>query len=314
MDTLYIVVPCYNEQEVLAETAARLAAKLNSLTGAGVISTASRILLVDDGSRDRTWTLIAELCRADDRFAGVKLSRNTGHQNALLAGLTVAKEHCDMAISMDADLQDDIDAVDRFVDCYRRGFEVVCGVRSSRKKDTAFKRGTALGFYRLMKALGVEILYNHADYRLLSRRALEALCAFGEANLFLRGIVPLLGFSSCTVEYERGERFAGESKYPLQKMLAFALDGITAFSVKPLRLILWAGALVFAVSALLLAGMGISALSGAAVGSAPLICATVWMACGTQLLGLGVVGEYVGRTYRETKGRPRFIIDRIELR
>ncbi len=310
IDILYIVVPCYNEEEVLPETSKRLLQKLTALTEQGLVSVESRIVFVDDGSRDRTWSMIADLSREDAHFAGVKLSRNMGHQNALLAGLSIAKEHCDMAISMDADLQDDIDAIDRFVEGYMQGCDVVYGVRSSREKDTAFKRGTAQGFYRFMKALGVEIVHNHADYRLMSRRALEALCSFEEANLFLRGIVPLIGFKSSTVEYERGERFAGSSKYPLKKMITFAIDGITAFSIKPLRLVTWAGVVILALSIL---AMMIMALVGV-TGTLQYLIASVWTVCGIQLLGLGIVGEYVGRVYKETKHRPRFIIDKVELR
>ena len=233
--TLYLVIPCYNEEAVLPETSRRLAEKLTALTAAGKISADSRVLFVDDGSKDRTWALISECHRADRRFGGVKLSRNRGHQNALLAGLMTAKERCDAAISLDADLQDDLDAIDRMVDAFHEGYDIVYGVRSSRETDTFFKRTTAQGFYKFMKLMGVDIVYNHADFRLMSRRALEGLSGYEEVNLFLRGIVPLIGYPSTTVEYERHERFAGESKYPLKKMLAFAFDGITSFSVKPIR-------------------------------------------------------------------------------
>ena len=251
-DILYIVVPCYNEEEVLPETSRRLRAKLEGLMAAGKISERSRVLFVNDGSRDRTWELITRLHGECPLFCGADLSRNRGHQNALLAGLMTAKERCDMAISMDADLQDDIDAVDAMVEQYYAGCDVVYGVRSSRKKDTFFKRFTAEGFYRVMNFMGAETVFNHADYRLMSRRALEGLAQFREVNLFLRGIVPMIGYRTGTVEYERGERFAGESKYPLKKMLSFAMEGITSLSVKPIRYITGLGFLIFAVSILML--------------------------------------------------------------
>ena len=251
-NTLYIVVPCYNEEAVLPETARRLSEKLEQLISGGSVSGESRILFVDDGSRDRTWELIEGLAAGDSRFGGVKLSRNRGHQNALLAGLMTARAHCDMAVSMDADLQDDINAIDQMTADYLAGSDIVYGVRSSRRTDTFFKRTTAQGYYRFMKLLGVELVYNHADFRLMSRRALDALAEFREVNLFLRGVVPLVGYRCSFVEYERGERFAGESKYPLKKMLAFAFDGITSFSVKPIRLITLLGMLIFAASILML--------------------------------------------------------------
>ncbi|MEG2251862.1 MAG: glycosyltransferase family 2 protein, partial [Clostridia bacterium] len=247
-DKLMVVIPCYNEEEVLPETSRRLTLKMASLIERGMISPESRVLLVDDGSKDQTWEQIAHLHEENALFEGVKLSRNRGHQNALLAGLMTARDHCDISISMDADLQDDMDAMDRFIEEYRKGCEIVYGVRNKRETDTAFKRQTALMFYRLMKGLGVDITYNHADYRLMSNRALNALHSFGEVNLFLRGIAPLVGFQSGTVTYDRSERFAGESKYPFKKMLAFAIDGITSFSVKPLQLITTAGVVIFLVS------------------------------------------------------------------
>ena len=252
-DILYIVVACYNEEEVLPETSRRLRAKLEGLMAAGKISERSRVLFVNDGSRDRTWELITRLHGGCPLFCGADLSRNRGHQNALLAGLMTAKERCDMAISMDADLQDDIDAVDAMVEQYYAGCDVVYGVRSSRKKDTFFKRFTAEGFYRVMNFMGAETVFNHADYRLMSRRALEGLAQFREVNLFLRGIVPMIGYRTGTVEYERGERFAGESKYPLKKMLSFALEGITSPSTRPIRYITILGFLVFLANTLMLA-------------------------------------------------------------
>ncbi|MCI5563632.1 MAG: glycosyltransferase family 2 protein [Intestinimonas massiliensis] len=310
-DTLYIVVPCYNEEEVLPETARRLRAKLEALTAAGRISDQSRVLFVNDGSRDHTWAVISDLHRQCPRFSGADLSRNRGHQNALLAGLMTAKDRADMVISMDADLQDDIDAVDAMVDKYYEGCDVVYGVRSSRKSDSFFKRFTAEGFYRVMNALGAETVFNHADYRLLSRRALEGLAAFKEVNLFLRGIVPLVGYPSAAVEYERGERFAGESKYPLKKMLSFAMEGITSLSVKPIRYITALGFLIFFISILMLIYSIVRWAHGETVlGWASVIC-SVWAIGGLILLSLGVIGEYIGKIYLETKGRPRFLIREV---
>ncbi len=308
---LYIVVPCYNEEAVLPETAKRLRAKLESLIAAGQISPESRVLFVNDGSKDKTWALIEELHGACPLFSGVDLSRNRGHQNALLAGLMTARERCDLAISMDADLQDDVDAVDAMVEKYHAGCDIVYGVRSSRKKDSFFKRFTAEGFYRLMNALGAETVFNHADYRLMSRAALDGLSEFKEVNLFLRGIVPLIGFTTATVEYERGERFAGESKYPLKKMVAFALEGITSLSTKPIRLITGLGFLVFLVSLIMLVVFIVQWALGMTVqGWASVVC-SVWAIGGLILLALGIVGEYVGKIYLETKARPRFLIRQV---
>ena len=310
-NTLYIVVPCYKEEEVLPETSKRLKAKLQALMAQGKISEASRIMFVNDGSKDRTWEIICELHEADPIFSGVNLSRNRGHQNALLAGLMTAVQHADMLISMDADLQDDIDAVDAMVDAYHDGCDVVYGVRSSRKTDSFFKRFTAEGFYKLMKALGVDIVFNHADYRLMSKRAVEGLAEFEEVNLFLRGIVPQIGYKWTTVEYERAKRFAGESKYPLKKMLSFAFDGITSFSVKPMRMILVLGALIFFLSILALIWALIARFTGHSVGGWASLMCSIWMIGGIQLLCLGVIGEYIGKIYKETKKRPRFIIERV---
>lgn len=310
-DVLYIVVPCYNEEEVLPETSRRLKEKMEALVAAGTISGGSRILFVNDGSRDRTWEIISALHAADPVFSGVDLTRNRGHQNALLAGLMTAKDRCDMAISMDADLQDDVDAVDKMIEEYYAGCDIVYGVRSSRKKDTFFKRFTAEGFYRVMNLLGAETVFNHADYRLMSRRALEGLSQFKEANLFLRGMVPMIGYRSGTVEYERGERFAGESKYPLKKMLAFAMEGITSLSVKPLRMITGLGALIFLIAAVMLAySVYRWAVGDTVLGWASLMC-SVWAIGGLILLSLGVIGEYIGKIYLETKGRPRFLIREV---
>ena len=310
-NTLYVVVPCYKEEEVLPETSKRLKAKLETLIAQGKISPRSRILFVNDGSKDRTWPIIEELHAQDRIFSGVNLSRNRGHQNALLAGLMTAVQYADMMVSMDADLQDDIDAMDRMIDAYHEGCDVVYGVRSSRKTDSFFKRFTAESFYKLMKAMGVDIVFNHADYRLMSRRAVEGLSQFKEVNLFLRGIVPQIGYSWTTVEYERAKRFAGESKYPLKKMLSFAFDGITSFSVKPLRLILFLGAVIFALSLVMLLWTLIRWIAGATVsGWASLMC-SIWMIGGIQLLALGVIGEYMGKVYSEAKARPRFIIESV---
>lgn len=308
---LFIVVPCYNEEEVLPETSKRLKAKLESLMDKGEISRKSRVMFVNDGSKDRTWEIIDELHSSDPIFSGVNLSRNRGHQNALLAGLMTAKDRCDAAISMDADLQDDIDAVDAMVDKFLAGCEIVYGVRSSRKKDTFFKRFTAEVFYRLMNAMGAETVFNHADYRLMSRRALEGLAEFKEVNLFLRGIVPMIGYTTGTVEYERGERYAGESKYPLKKMLAFALEGITSLSTKPIRYITALGILIFLVSIIMLIVFIVQWAMGMTVaGWASVIC-SVWAIGGLILLALGVIGEYIGKIYLETKERPRFLISEV---
>lgn len=310
-DVLYVVVPCYNEEEVLPETSRRLKEKLRSLIAAEKISSRSRILFVNDGSKDRTWELICKLHKEDAVFSGLDLTRNRGHQNALLAGLMFAKEKCDMAISMDADLQDDVDAVDQMVEEYCAGCDIVYGVRSSRKKDSFFKRFTAEGFYRVMNFLGAETVFNHADYRLMSRRVLEGLSQFQEVNLFLRGIVPMIGYRSGTVEYERGERFAGESKYPLKKMLAFAMEGITSLSVKPIRYITLLGFLIFLVSIIMLITFVVKwALHMTVVGWASVIC-SVWAIGGLILLSLGVIGEYIGKIYLETKARPRFLIREV---
>ena len=307
---LMVVIPCYNEEEVLPETSRRLVEKMNSLVQKGLAAPDSRVLLVNDGSRDRTWEIICRLHQENPLFEGVNLSRNRGHQNALLAGLMTARGRCDMCISMDADLQDDMDAMDRFLEKYEEGCDIVYGVRNRRDTDTFFKRETALMFYRLMKGLGVDITYNHADYRLMSNRALEALAQYDEVNLFLRGLAPLVGFQSDVVTYDRAERFAGESKYPFKKMLAFAIDGITSFSVKPLRLITGVGVGVFVVSLLMLLYALISWITGNTVDGWTSTLASIWMIGGIQLLCLGVIGEYVGKIYNETKRRPRFIIER----
>lgn len=305
---LYIVIPCYNEEAVLPLTSGMFLKKIKDLAAAGKISDKSRILFVNDGSKDKTWDIIRSLAEADEHYRGVCLSRNRGHQNALLAGLMTAKDLADVTISIDCDGQDDINAMDAMIDEYLAGMDVVYGVRSKRETDTWFKRTTAEGFYKVMKALGADVVFNHADYRLLSKRALEGLAEFREVNLFLRGLVPLVGYRCSSVYYERAERIAGKSHYPLKKMLAFAFDGITSLSVKPLRLITLAGMLVSAVSFIAIIVTLITKLVGFTVtGWTSMICAIYFLG-GVQLLGIGIIGEYVGKIYNETKARPRFII------
>lgn len=306
---LYMVIPCYNEQEVLPETSKRLKEKLLTLVRAGKIDPESRIIFVNDGSKDRTWEIIRRLHEEDPVFGGVNLSRNRGHQNALLAGLMTVKDHADMAISMDADLQDDINAIDEMVEKYLNGTDIVYGVRSSRAKDTFFKKATAEGFYKLMNTMGVNTVFNHADYRLMSKRALEGLAEFREVNLFLRGIVPMIGYSTDVVYYERGERFAGESKYPLGKMLSFAIEGITSLSTKPIRMITFLGFFIFLVSIGILIYSLVRHFMGATIVGWTTLMVSVWAIGGLILLSLGVVGEYIGKIYLETKARPRFLIE-----
>ncbi len=307
-DILYLVIPCYNEEEVLHETAKRLIKKITTLMKNETISKDSKILFVNDGSKDKTWNIIEELHNQNNIFSGVNLSRNKGHQNALLAGLMTAKELADMTISLDADLQDDVDVIDKFLEQYYAGSDIVYGVRSSRATDTFFKRTTALAFYKLMNKLGVDSVYNHADYRLMSQRALEGLGEFKEVHLFLRGIVPLIGYKSSIVEYERHERFAGESKYPLKKMLAFALDGITSLSIKPIRIITLLGFLIVLFSFIALSYSFIVKFFGETVPGWTSLALSIWLLGGIQLLSLGVIGEYIGKIYNETKQRPRYII------
>lgn len=309
-DILYIVVPCYNEEEVLPETAGRLKAKLLSLIESEKIDNKSRIMFVNDGSKDKTWQIIEELHKNDKIFTGINLSRNRGHQNALLAGLMTAKEKADAVVSMDADLQDDINAVDEMIADYYNGSDIVYGVRSERKTDSFFKKATAEGFYRIMNFLGAETVFNHADYRLMSKRAIEALSSFKEKNLFLRGMVPLIGFKSSTVYYERAERFAGESKYPFKKMLSFALEGITSLSSKPIRYITIIGFLIFIVSLIMIAYFIYRWAIGATVLGWPSVICSVWAIGGLIMLSLGVIGEYIGKIYLETKDRPSFIIEK----
>lgn len=307
---LTIVVPCYNEEEVLPETASRLTALTKQMIQDQMISPESNILFVDDGSKDKTWTLIEQLSQSNSMIHGLKLARNAGHQNALMAGLTVAVETADLLVSIDADLQDDCNCIRSFVEEYHKGFDVVYGVRSNRDSDTFFKRNTALGFYKLMKSLGVDMVYNHADFRLMSKRAVEALCQFDEVNLFLRGLVPLVGFSSTHVSYVRAERFAGTSKYPFKKMLKFALEGITSFSVKPLRLITSLGCTISVISILAAIYALISKLSGDTVQGWTSLILSIWFLGGLQLIGMGILGEYIGKLYQEVKHRPKFIIEK----
>lgn len=306
---LYIVIPCYNEQEALPITAKRLTELTDDMLAKNLIDPASRIVLVDDGSRDETWRVIRELHAADKRFEGVKLAHNAGHMNALWAGMTLSAEKCDCVITIDADLQDDVNAMYGFLEEYAKGADVVSGVRSSRKKDTFFKRTTAQGFYKMMNKLGVEMVYNHADYRLLSRRALEALLSFGEVNMFLRGMVPMLGFKNAQVYYERGERVAGESKYPLKKMVAFALEGITSLSNKPIRYVLLLGALCALLGVVMAVYVIISLIRGHAAAGWASTMMSIWLLGGLQLMALGLIGEYVGKIYMETKRRPKFILE-----
>ena len=308
---LYLVIPCYNEQEVLPETSRRLKEKMESLMDRTMISSDSKIMFVNDGSKDRTWEMIEELHDQDPLYQGVKLSRNRGHQNALLGGLMTAKEYADMVISLDADLQDDIDVIDQFVEKYYEGCDIVYGVRSARTTDTFFKRFTAEGFYKIINLMGGEVVFNHADYRLMSKRALNELANYKEVNLFLRGIVPMIGFKTDVVTYERHERLAGESKYPLKKMLALAVDGITSLSIKPIRFIVFLGFMIFMCSILMLIYSLVQHFLGnTSIGWTSLIV-SIWAIGGLQLLAIGVIGEYIGKIYLETKERPRYIIEKV---
>jgi glycosyltransferase involved in cell wall biosynthesis len=308
LPVLWIVIPCYNEQEVLPITAPMFLEKIIELEQEGLISSESRILFVNDGSKDKTWEIIQSLSKEDPRFLGIAQSRNRGHQNAVLAGLMEAKEYCDITISIDCDGQDDINAMDRMVDEYLDGCEVVYGVRSKRDTDTFFKRFTAEGFYKLLAWMGVEVVFNHADYRLISSRVLQEFANYKEVNLYLRGMVPLVGFKSTSVYYERHERLAGESHYPLKKMLALAFDGITSLSVKPIRMVFFAGLFIMLLSFIGIIWAVIAAFMGKSVaGWASLACIVSFMG-GVQALFLGVIGEYIGKIYLEVKGRPRYII------
>lgn len=310
---LFIVVPCYNEEEALPETARRLTEYLDQLTEEKKIAPESRIVFVDDGSRDATWSLIASLNEENSRVEGIKLAHNAGHQNALWGGMMAVRGRCDALVSIDADLQDDIHAIEGFLAEYHNGCDVVYGVREKRDTDTFFKRFTAQGFYQLLGKMGVETVYNHADYRLLSRRALDALAEFGEVNLYLRGMVPLLGFKTAQVGYARSERLAGESKYPLKKMLALAWEGITSFSTKPIHMVLLAGILFALLGVVMALYALISLIAGHVVAGWTSIMISIWIIGGVQLIALGLIGEYVGKVYTEVKRRPRYIIEK-ELR
>ncbi len=305
---LYVVIPCYNEEEVLKETTKRLKEKMINLIKSKKISKKSKVMYVNDGSKDKTWSMIKEINKKEPLFTGVTLSRNRGHQNALLGGLMTAKNYADVVISMDADLQDDINAIDEMLEKYKDGCDIVYGVRSARKTDTFFKRFTAEGFYKFMKTLGVDVVYNHADYRLTSKRVLEEFSNFKEVNLFLRGMFPLVGYKSDVVYYERSERFAGESKYPLKKMLNFAWDGITSFSVKPLRMICSVGFIILLISIAIMIYSIIRKLTGNTVDGWTFLSISIWFIGGLQMISIGIIGEYIGKMYNETKQRPRFII------
>jgi len=305
---LFIVIPCYNEQEVLPITAPMFLEKINTLAAAGKISEDSRVMFVNDGSKDNTWNIIEELAKSDEHYIGISQSRNRGHQAAVLAGLMEAKEMCDITISIDCDGQDDINAMDGMVDAYHEGCEVVYGVRSSRETDTFFKRFTAEGFYKLLAAMGVEVIFNHADYRLISSKVLKEFANYKEVNLYLRGMIPLVGFKSTSVTYSRAERIAGESHYPLKKMLALAIDGITSLSVKPLRMITGFGVFVAMISFLGVIWAVVTALMGNAVSGWASMTSIICFVSGVQLICLGIIGEYIGKIYMETKQRPRYII------
>jgi len=309
MKNIWLVIPCYNEEEVLLETSKQLKAIMERMIASKKISEESRIVFVNDGSKDKTWEIIKRLHEEDRLFAGINLSKNRGHQNALLAGLLTTKDYADAVISLDADLQDDVNVIEHFINEFENGYDVVYGVRSSRKSDTFFKKFTAEGFYKVMQLLGVNIVFNHADYRLMSRRALDGLSEFEERNLFLRGIIPLIGYPSTTVEYERHERFAGESKYPLKKMLSFAFNGITSFSIKPIRMILNTGVLMFLISIVIMIWSVVDKYRGNTVPGWTSLMVSIWMIGGIQLISIGFVGEYIGKIYEETKKRPRFIIE-----
>ena len=307
---LYLVIPCYNEEEVLADTAGKLDKKMKELMAEGLIDVKSRIIFVNDGSMDLTWKIIEDLHNKDTLFGGINLTRNRGHQNALLAGLMTVKDDADIVISLDADLQDDINVFEEMLRKNNEGYDVVYGVRNDRKKDSFFKRHTAQMFYNLTNKLGGDLIYNHADFRLMSRRALEGLAQFEEVNLFLRGIVPLIGYPSTIVEYERKERLAGKSKYPLKKMMSFAIEGITSLSIKPMRFVTGMGIFVFLVSIAMMIYAFVSYFTGRVVAGWTSILISVWAIGGMVLLGLGIVGSYIGKIYLETKKRPRYIVEK----
>lgn len=309
MTKLYLAIPCYNEEEVLRDSAGKLLNKYNSLMEQNKITPDSKIVFIDDGSKDRTWEIIKELHEKNPVYQGIKLSRNRGHQNALLCGLMTLKDKADAVISIDADLQDDINAFDAMLEKYEAGCDVVYGVRSKRETDTFFKRFTAEAFYKILNKMGAKVIFNHADFRLMSKRALAAFSQYKETNIFLRGMVPLVGYKSDIVTYERFERLAGESKYPLKKMLALAWEGITSLSIQPIRIITWLGAIIFIISIIMIIYSLISLIAGTAVsGWASTLC-SIWALGGLQLLAIGIIGEYIGKIYLEAKRRPRFIVE-----
>ena len=310
-NVIWLVIPCYNEKEVLPETSKQLRDIMHGLINKGKISENSKIAFVNDGSKDTTWNIITQLHNEDSIFTGINLAHNRGHQNALLAGLMTAKDYADAAISLDADLQDDVGAIEQFIDKFIEGKDIVYGVRSTRATDTKFKRGTAHAFYKVMNFMGADTLEDHADYRLMSKRALEGLAQFKEVNLFLRGIVPMIGYETDVVYYERHERFAGESKYPLKKMISFAVDGITSCSVKPIRMITTLGMVVFSVSIIMLIYCLVVWILGKTVAGWTSIVISLWGIGGLILLSLGTIGEYVGKIYMEVKERPRFVIEKV---
>ena len=309
MTKLFIAVPCYNEEEVLEDSAAKLRLKLEKMMSEGKITSDSRIVFIDDGSKDKTWSLIEKLHYENPIFDGIKLSRNRGHQNALLCGLMTLKSKADAVISIDADLQDDIEVFDEMVAKYEDGCDVVYGVRSKRATDTFFKRFTAESFYKILSMMGAKVIFNHADFRLMSRRALEAFSLYKETNIFLRGMVPLIGYKSDIVTYERSERLAGESKYPLKKMLALAWEGITSLSVQPIRVITWTGLIIFLISIAMIIYSIVSLCVGAAVSGWTSIRCSIWALGGLILLAIGIIGEYIGKIYLETKRRPNYIVE-----
>lgn len=309
MTKLYLAIPCYNEEEILMDSAEKLYKKYRQLMSDGLISNESRICFIDDGSKDKTWSIIKQLCDKEDVFSGIKLSRNRGHQNALLCGLMTLKDYADAVISIDADLQDDINVIDKMVIEYQKGADVVYGVRSKRTTDTFFKRFTAEGYYKILEKMGAKIIFNHADFRLMSKKALEAFAEFKEVNIFLRGIVPMVGFKSEIVTYERNDRLAGESKYPLKKMLSLAWEGITSLSIKPIRMILGLGLISLLISLGILIYAIVSLVCGVAVPGWTSLMVSIWALGGFQLLAMGILGEYIGKVYMETKRRPRYIVE-----
>ncbi len=309
MTTLYLAVPCYNEEQVLPITALEMRRKMTALIDAGRVSPQSRVVFIDDGSHDRTWPIIEGLHQETPLFSGLKLSRNRGHQNALLCGLMTLKNHADAVISIDADMQDSLDAIDEMLSAFEQGADVVYGVRNKRDTDTFFKRLTAVGFYKILNRMGAKVIFNHSDFRLMSKRALLALAEFEETNIFLRGMVPMLGFKSAVVTYDRQERAAGESKYPMRKMLSLALEGLTSLSIKPIRLITGLGLVSMLISLVMLVVFLVQYFMGLTVPGWPSLIISIWALCGLQLFCMGILGEYIGKIYLETKRRPRYMVE-----